>query len=150
MSDISDKINSTLNDWDDTAQPVRYDDMTASRASFYVVRNNPGITTIKAVELLHAEGHKITSTTSLISSMLRQKMLRAENGKLYACQDEYTPLKHPAAAAKKKAATPTPAPQVEASIPHSVLDIDALILRLNVYEFTELRAKLNSIWLGKD
>jgi hypothetical protein len=157
MSDLLDKIHSTLNDWDDKSTVLRYDDMTASRASFCVVRDNPGITVIKAVELLHSDGHKITSTTSLIGSMVRQKMLRMENGQLFACQAEYTPLKYTSATSKKKRAPAAPqvqyglpALQAKEPPPRASLDIDALILRLNVYEFTELRAKLNTIWIGKD
>ena len=70
--------------WD---QPV-----SLSEATFNMVRDNPGKTKSQLMELLNAQGYKPTSTTSLLSSMLRYKLLvQAEDKTLTAVGTKYAP-----------------------------------------------------------
>jgi len=46
-----------------------------TRDTFAMVRDNPGILRANAIERLEAMGHKPTSTTSILSQMVRAKMI---------------------------------------------------------------------------
>lgn len=64
-----------------------------SRNTFNAVRDNPGQTRVYIVRLLDKQGHNVKSTASLITQMLRQGMITEREGRLFAQQPEYTPIK---------------------------------------------------------
>lgn len=71
---------------------------SASVATFNAVRDNPGITKGKVVELLEAQGHKGPTVTSMLSIMLRYGILIQEEGKVlravgnkYKSRTEFNP-----------------------------------------------------------
>jgi hypothetical protein len=65
---------------------------SVSEATFNMVRDNPGKTKSQLMELLNAQGYKPTSTTSLLSSMVRYGILiQAEDKTLTAVGTTYKP-----------------------------------------------------------
>jgi hypothetical protein len=57
-----------------------------------MVRDNPGNTKAKIVELLEAQGHKPASTTSMLAMMIRYGIIIQEEGKvLRAVGNKYKP-----------------------------------------------------------
>ena len=65
-----------------------------TRNTFNAVRDNPGMTRKVVLAKLENQGHKLASTTSILSQMIKQRLVREEdNGMLYANFKEYLPLK---------------------------------------------------------
>ena len=64
-----------------------------SRTTFNYIRDNVGVTRADATVALEGAGFHPGSVTSLIGQMLKNRLIRNENGCLYANQKEYTPLK---------------------------------------------------------
>lgn len=64
-----------------------------TRETFEHVKNNPGQTRAQAVQALEKRGFSANSTTSLISQMVRQDLIREARGLLYVQSPEYRPLK---------------------------------------------------------
>ena len=107
MPDMQSELAKVINQWE-TPVPVHNFKPTnnASRATFNYVRDNPGIARIAAIDNLRKQGYKDTSTSSLLSQMVRQGMIKDSNGGLYTVQPEYTPIKpRLLRAAKKRAYT---------------------------------------------
>jgi hypothetical protein len=68
--------------------------ITVSKHTFNYVRAHPYTTKAEAVEALAKEGYNRASTTSLLSHMVRQRLVSSDaNGKLTAIVKAYTPLK---------------------------------------------------------
>jgi len=66
--------------------------VSISEATFNAVRDNPGLTKAKIVALLETQGHKPTSTTSMLSIMIRYGIIIQEEGKvLRAIGNKYKP-----------------------------------------------------------
>lgn len=64
-----------------------------TRSTFNYVRDNPGCTRKSAIEALDAQGFKQASTTSLLSIMTKQRLLREmDDGQMFANVAEYKPL----------------------------------------------------------
>jgi len=71
------------------AKPLR----NLTRDTFAMVRDNPGILRANAIERLEAMGHKPTSTTSILSQMVRAKMIdEVGHGILSTQRKHYTSL----------------------------------------------------------
>jgi hypothetical protein len=74
-----------------------------SRATFEIVRDNPGNSKKECIRLLGLKGFKPSSTSSLLSQMVKQGHIWVDSsGGLHPNQKEYTPLKA-AATIKNKA-----------------------------------------------
>ena len=105
------KLQATIDDWGDdedapapvvntinketrvTITPV-HTPTTISEGTFNFVRNNPSQTAKDIVARLHSVyGYNPTSTTSLISQMVRQGLIGRQDGLLYALVDSYKPIK---------------------------------------------------------
>jgi len=107
MPDIQTALSKVLNEWDESNnQPENQVKQTQSkpylfkatnnvtRNTFNAVRDNPGLVRKAILTKLETEGHKPASTTSILSQMIKQRLVREEeNGKLYANFKEYRPLK---------------------------------------------------------
>jgi len=103
MPDIKTALESALKEWEPPAEgtvieaaapasaPKTPRNMT--RDCFTMVRDNPGITRTNAVQRLEAMGHKPTSTTSILSQMVKTKMItEVGHGILSTKRKNYTPL----------------------------------------------------------
>lgn len=113
MPDMQTALSKILNEWDkpieEINQPENQMETTqaptegktlfrttnnVTRATFNFIRDNPGHTRRGVIDKLETFGYKEGSTTSLITQMLNQRLIRKdENGGLHANFPEYTPLK---------------------------------------------------------
>lgn len=138
-----------------------------TRTTFNYVRDNPGCTRKEAIDALEAQGFKQASTTSLLSVMVKQRLLReVANGTLFANVTEYTPLvqsqKKKKAVAKTRARVPQgqsnptipvvreePAPvekRAQLIMHRTADDMDKYIDTLNVRQAKVLMQKLKDIF----
>ena len=90
-----------------------------TRNTFNAVRDNPGMTRKVVLAKLENQGHKLASTTSILSQMIKQRLVREEdNGMLYANFKDYVPLKgtaKPKVKVKVKAVKAVKAAPIEAA-----------------------------------
>jgi hypothetical protein len=110
MPDIKSALSAALNEWDDyietdnqpekkveQTQPKPYLFKTTNnvtRSTFEEVRDNPGFTRKVILAKLETKGFKLASTTSILSQMIKQRLVREEDdGTLHANFKEYMPLK---------------------------------------------------------
>ena len=176
MPDMQSELSKVLNEWDkpieENNQPEKQVETTnlfrttnnVTRATFNLVRDNAGIMRRDAVAKLETSGYKPTSTTSLLTQMMRQRLIRVEaDGGMHANFSEYTPLKaklrrvmaekKPAKVKEVKAA-----PKAEAGIaalqpqaPRSAIittnfDVDNILKNLTIMQAKELRDALNNLF----
>jgi len=74
-----------------------------TREAFFLVRENPGITRAEAIKRLDDMGFKRDSTSSILSQLVRSKMVDMdENDRLSTKRVVYTSLTHALAKAPKK------------------------------------------------
>lgn len=132
MPDLQTALSKVINEWESPTQlsptpaPAAPPDTQAkhlfqpsnnvTRATFNFVRDNAGMTRASVVKHLAAKGYKTASTTSLLTQMLRQGMIKEANKGLFVNQPEYTPIRPsalrdapPRRQPKKK---PAPAPHL--------------------------------------
>lgn len=75
-----------------TITPTPDTSVSICEASFNTVRDNPGKTKAQIVDILATQGHKPTSTTSMIAMMIRYGIIIQEEGKvLRAVGTKYKP-----------------------------------------------------------
>lgn len=130
-----------------------------TRETFDHIKNNPGQTRTQAVQALEKRGFQPKSTTSLLSQMVRQDLIREVRGLLYAQEAEYRPLKSaktirsntPVKAALPKKATAKAVPH-EALTPavqvNSAWDADVLLNQLSIKQARALYDELRKIFGG--
>jgi len=107
MSDLQTALFSALKEWEPPEMQGKGEGTIAgasttpapskpsrnmTRDTFAMVRDNPGITRNNAVQRLEAMGHKPTSTTSILSQMVKTKMISETSGVLSTKRKNYTPL----------------------------------------------------------
>jgi DNA-binding IclR family transcriptional regulator len=139
MTDIKTALSQALTEWDEyiettpapenQVQNQSKDNLfkttnNVTRATFNTVRDNPGYIRKEVLALLDDQGYKQSSTHSILSQMIKQRLVRMEeDGKLYANFKEYVPLsstskgkaKHVKKAKPKAAPAPAPKPEVKAA-----------------------------------
>lgn len=100
MTDIKTALSQALNEWEEpktedkpTAKHLFKTTNNVTRATFDLIRANPGITRKEACKLLGTRGYKTASTASLISAFVRQGQVELTDGKLFTTSNEYIPLK---------------------------------------------------------
>jgi len=97
MPDIQTEMQKILQAWDTpetTEEPMFNTTTNTSRATFEIVRDNPGLPKAEYIRKLEAMGHKKASTSSLLAQMTRQGHLWVDSsGCLRPNQTEYRPLK---------------------------------------------------------
>ena len=102
MPDLQTAMQKILQSWEqpETTEPTKKESTVftpttnTSRATFEIVRDDPGLLTMQYVRKLEARGYKKSSTTSLLTQMLRQGHIRkGSDGGLHPSQAEYRPLK---------------------------------------------------------
>ena len=196
MPDMQTALSKVLDEWDKhieennqtkkedekqmqaTQEPTKENNLfrttnNVTRATFNLIRDNAGITRKGAVAKLETMGYKPTSTTSLLTQMMRQRLVRVEaDGGLHANFAEYTPLKAKlrrvmaekrpkkvqVVKAFKVVKTPsvadagiatlqpqaTPAPRL--AIITTNFDVDSIIKNLTILQAKALRDALNNLF----
>ena len=93
---VNEKPTAVITTTKDIKDTMTYTPKTVSisEGTFNYVKAHPYTTKAEAVEALAKEGYNIASTVSLISHMIRQRLVSSDaNGKLTAIVKAYTPLK---------------------------------------------------------
>lgn len=101
MPDLKTELTKVINQWNTNEEPTTMTTQPAhpnvknnvTRATFNHVRDNPGGTRSDAAAALIPLGFNASSVTSLIGQMVRQRLIREEDNKLFVNQKEYTPIK---------------------------------------------------------
>lgn len=133
MPDMKTALSKVISEWekDTPAAPApaptyKRDGRTTtgvSQATFEYVRSNPGVTKATAIQDLNKQGFKPTSTTTLLSAMVRQKQVIVDtDGGLRTASDHYVPVKYvPSSKAAKPVKPVKPAPkQVKEETPQGL------------------------------
>jgi len=160
MTLLKEKLEAAIAEWEEpTGKQLFRVTNNVTRTTFNMVRDNPGITRKETVEKLRLIGYKPASTATLVSQMIRQRLIRIEGDELHANFSEYTPLKaslrgSPKAkakvkvkaksAAKVKVEAPAPAPRT--AIITTNYNVDNIIKNLTIYQAKELRDTLNNLF----
>jgi hypothetical protein len=178
MPDIKTALSKMLDEWEkdeettqspenqvQQTQPKDYLFKTTNnvtRSTFNAVRDNPGCKRKGILAQLETHGYKLASTTSILSQMIKQRLVREEDdGTLYANFKEYVPLKatsKPKAKVKAPAklkAVPTPKPKyspIEAA-PHKqerrVMDIEEWLSEVPLMQARLVYLRLKVIFEGE-
>ena len=98
MPDIQTELQKILQAWEQpetkTEEPMFNTTTNTSRATFEIVRDNPGLPKAEYIRKLETMGHKKASTSSLLAQMTRQGHIWVDSsGCLRPNQTEYRPLK---------------------------------------------------------
>ena len=110
MSDLQTAMQQILQAWEQPEttkeeSTVFTPTTNTSRATFEMVRDNPGLTAKECIRRLEAQGHKKSSSSSLLGQMIRQgHITKTNHGMLYPNGNEYVPLKTSKATKKAKPA----------------------------------------------
>ena len=173
MSALKEKLEAAINAWEEShaqqekqmEQPKDYLFKTTNnvtRSTFNAVRDNPGCKRKGILAQLETHGYKLASTTSILSQMIKQRLVREEDdGTLYANFKEYVPLKgsnKPKAKVKAPAklkAISTPKPKyspIEAA-PHKqerrVMDIEEWLSEVPLMQARLVYLRLKVIFEGE-
>lgn len=91
------ELKKTINKWaKDEKKPKHLFEASnnVSRATFNLVKANPGCDVRTIVKIAGNQGHKATSVTSLLAQLTRVGQIhRNEQGQMWVTQPEYTPIK---------------------------------------------------------
>lgn len=108
MPDIKTALQKVITEWEKPADPPapaaapakpsgphRFQPTNnVSRAAFDCAKNNQGLRRPELVAKLTAQGYKATSTSTLLTQMIRQGILRVDDNKrVFTNQPEYSPIK---------------------------------------------------------
>jgi len=101
MPDLQTEMQKILQAWEEPETTETTEETTVftsttntSRATFEMVRDEPGLPKKQYIRMLETKGHKKASTTSLLSQMIRQGYIWVDSsGCLRPNQTEYKPLK---------------------------------------------------------
>lgn len=151
MPDMKTELNKVINEWENGA-PSAPSNGTVSQRTFKYIQDNPGCTVNAAIAALEKMGLKPSSTTSLISAMVRQKCVRKDESKrLYPVSLAYVPLKQNGTKKPKPKAEPKAASAqgiAALHIPPKAFDAAALVDTLTLRQALEVRALLNKMCEG--
>jgi hypothetical protein len=158
MTLLKEKLEAAIAEWEAPKEKKLFTiTNNVTRSTFDIIRDNPGITRKETVDKLTPRGYKSSSTATLISQMIRQRLVRIEGDALYANFPEYVPLRASLrgtpkvkgkvkvkSAAKAKVEAPAPAPRT--AIITTNYDVDRIIKNLTIYQAKELRDALNNLF----
>jgi len=172
MPDLKSELSKVISSWDNPTPPVQqtqpqpamHHNVTSNvtLATFNYVRDNPGKTRIDVANAMLALGCKKSSSTSLLSLMVKQGHVRETQGLLYANIPAYKPLKSARAFAKatgiklnprKSKAKVEAEVKVEAPAPaapqiNSAWDAETLLNHLSIKQARALYDELRTIFGG--
>ena len=159
MPDLQTELSKVINEWEapmQTTTPTQSVEATTnmSRSTFEFVQQNPGLTRRVVVNHLATRGFKATSTTSLLTQMLRSGLIKLVDERLFATQKNYRPLKlyvarnpvHKRANATQRQAHAEPAATVTPPRPTS----KDLLASLSISEARALYDELYKIFNSKN
>lgn len=169
MSALKEKLEAAINAWEEShiqqekqmEQPKDHLFKTTNnvtRATFNAVKDNPGCKRKPILAQLETQGYKLASTTSILSQMIKQRLVREEDdGTLYANFKEYIPLKGSSKVKAKPIKKAKAVPKAEAGIaalqPASRsaiittnFDVDSIIKNLTIMQAKALRDTLNNLF----
>jgi uncharacterized protein YneF (UPF0154 family) len=148
MPDMKTELNKVLNEWENGAPSAPSSDNVSQR-TFKYIQDNPGCTAKSAITALEAMGLKPSSTTSIISAMVRQLSVRKDEYKrLYATAPVYVPLKQNSVKKPKPKVAPAAQGIAALHIPPRAFDAAALVDTLTLRQALEVRALLNKLCEG--
>ena len=171
MSDIKTALAQAIDEWeqgvDAASTPAQTKAPTTgvSHATFDYIKRNPGKSIQAVVRELEVQGYKTTSTTTLISAMVRQGLVHKDKHKcLRTTAASYSPVQAAKKPKGKVFKDPKPVTLVQQGIaalqPHATpavveaaptikeFNVDALIDSLTLRQAMELRKRLNDMWMG--
>jgi hypothetical protein len=124
MADIQTALSQAINEWEQQGgtqnTPAKPAPVGVSQATFDFIKNHPAITKSAAIQALKELGYKPSSTTTLISAMVRQGLVHITASKrLNAIAKSYTPIQA-GKRLKAKAETASPVKQGIAALPITV------------------------------
>jgi len=169
MSALKEALQTAINQWEEShVQQEKQMEQTkdhlfkttnnVTRSTFNAVRDNPGCKRKPVLAGLETQGYKLASTTSILSQMIKQRLVREESdGKLYANFEEYVPLKatsKPKAKLVKKAKVQPQAqagiaalqPVSRSAIITTNFDVDNILKNLTILQAKALRDALNNLF----
>lgn len=183
MPDMQTALSKVLNEWDkpteETNQPEKQVQQNkpkeslfkptnnVTRATFNAVRDTPGCTRKAILFGLAVQGYKLASTTSILSQMIKQRLIREEDdGKLYANFKEYVPLRStskpkvkpvkkakpqakPQAKVQPEAKPIEAAPQPQARQERRVMDIEEWLSEVPLMQARMVYMRLKTIFEGE-
>jgi hypothetical protein len=163
MTDIKTALSQAMSDWETPKTEGTHLFKTTNnvtRSTFNAVRDTPGCKRKPILAQLETQGFKLASTTSILSQMIKQRLVREEDdGTLYANFKDYVPLKatsKPKVKAKVVKVVPTPKPKyspIEAA-PHkqerSVVDIDEWLSEVPLMQARMVYLRLKEIFEGEN
>lgn len=178
MSALKEKLEAAINAWEEShvqqekqmEQPKDYLFKTTNnvtRSTFNAVRDNPGCKRKAILAGLETHGYKLASTTSILSQMVKQRLLREEDdGKLYANFKEYVPLRStskpkvkpvkkakpqakPQAKVQPEAKPIEAAPQPQAKQERRVMDIEEWLSEVPLMQARMVYMRLKTIFEGE-
>jgi hypothetical protein len=134
-----------------------------TRSTFNAVRDTPGCKRKAILFGLERQGYKLASTTSILSQMIKQRLVREESdGKLYANFEEYVPLKatskpkakpvkkaKPQAKVQPQAKPIEAAPQPQAKQERRVIDIEEWLNEVPLMQARMVYMRLKEIFEGE-
>ena len=154
MPDMKTELSKVINEWESGAPSAPSNDSVSQR-TFKYIQDNPGCTVNAAIAALEKMGLKPSSTTSLISAMVRQLSVRKDEFKrLYPITNAYVPLKQNGVKKPKPKPKPKAVPQAPAQgiaalhVLPKAFDATALIDTLTLRQALEVRALLNKLCEG--
>lgn len=157
MTLLKQKLEAAMTEWNKPKKHLFAPTNNVTRASFEKVVQHPGHTRVQLAAMLTADGYKQTSTTSILSALVRQGQVRATDGKLYAISSEYKPLKSsstlkPKTKAKTKPVEPAPKPVEPApkqtKAERVTVDLDEWINEVPLMQARMVYLKLKAIFEG--
>jgi len=162
MPDMQTALSKVINSWEQEVDAANAPQVTTgvSQATHQYVKDNPGITKSEAIKELDKLGYKPSSTTTLLSAMIRTKQITVNvNGGMYIVHEHYKPIQaNKKTAPKEKVIKPleqaqgiaalgvqaTPAPTPTAS--PTKLTAKQVLETLNVQEAFALYKELSAMF----
>lgn len=179
MTDIKTALSNAMNEWEEPKDSTGVKSHlfkttnNVTRSTFNAVRDTPGCTRKAILFGLERQGFKLASTTSILSQMIKQRLVREEDdGTLYANFKDYVPLKatsKPKVKVKVKAvkavkaapieAAPQPQPQPQATgitkiqsawtSKRSTVDMDEWLSEVPLMQARMVYVRLKEIFEGE-
>jgi D-alanyl-D-alanine carboxypeptidase len=152
MTLLKQKLEAAMTEWNKPKKHLFTPTNNVTRASFEKARDNPGHTRQELVNMLTADGFKETSTSSILSALVRQGQLRSTEGKLYAISSTYKPLKSnstlksEAKPVKQVKAAPQPKPTQQVKAERVTVDLDEWINEVSLMQARMVYIKLKAIF----
>jgi hypothetical protein len=155
MPDLKTEMAKVLDEWNKPettmTQPHKKITTNTTRATFNKILENPGATRAKIIDMLLQDGHKVASTSSLITQMLAKGNIRQVGSGVFVNQNEYQPMKRTTPVKRRVKAAPTAVPEVKAEPApqiNSAWDADVMLNSLSIVQARALYDALRKIFGG--